>query len=81
MAPLFLLKKMSEGGISSDEIGVRSSIKMTSELGFLQLDCKGVNEIMGLPISVDVCCSAISVTSFYGVEGDISCPCFMKTSI
>jgi hypothetical protein len=44
---LFLLKKKSEGGISSAEIDVRSSIKMTSELGFSQLDYKGVNEKWG----------------------------------
>jgi hypothetical protein len=68
MALLFLLKKKSEGGISSAEIRVRSSIKMTSELGFPRLDCKGVNEIMGLPISVDGCFSVVLVTGLSGVD-------------
>ena len=54
MSLLFLLKKKSEGVISLAEIEVRSSINMTSELGFPRLDYKGVNDIMGLPISVDV---------------------------
>jgi hypothetical protein len=80
MALLFLLKKKSEGGISSGEIGVRSPIKMTSELGFLKLDCNGVNEVIGVPISVDGCCSAVLATDVAGVEGDVSCPCFRKAS-
>jgi hypothetical protein len=55
MALLFLLKNKSEGGISSGEIGVRSLIKMTLELGFPKLYCKGVNEVIGEPISIDGC--------------------------
>jgi hypothetical protein len=80
MALLFLLKKKSEGGISSAEIRVRSSIKMTSELGFLRLDCNSVNEIMGLPISVDSCFSVVLVTGLSGVDDDVSCPHFRKAS-
>jgi len=77
---LFLLKNKSEGGISLAEIGVISSIKMTSELGFLKIDGNGINVIMGLPISVDSCCSAVLVTYFSGVEGDVSYPCFKRPS-
>jgi hypothetical protein len=72
----FLLKNKSEGGISSGKIGMRSSTKMTLELGFPKLDCRGVNEVIGVPISVDGCGSTILTTTVVGVEGASSCPCF-----
>jgi hypothetical protein len=53
MAFHFLLKKKSEGGISSGNIGVRSPTKVSSELGFPKLVCKGVNDVIGEPISVE----------------------------
>jgi hypothetical protein len=79
MAFLFLLKKKSEGGISSSEMGVRSLTKIISELGFPRLDCRGVNDVMGVPISVDYCCSVVFEVpaGVDGVEGGISGPCFM----
>jgi len=80
VALLFLLKKKSEGGISSAKIGVRSYIKMASELGFPQLDCKGVNEIMGLPISVDSFFSIVLVVGLSSVYVDASYPFFRKAS-
>jgi hypothetical protein len=80
MALLFLLKNKSEGDISSVEIRLRSSIKMTLKLGFPRLDCKGVNEIMGLPISMDGCFSAVLVTDLSSVDDDVSCPHFRKAS-
>jgi hypothetical protein len=76
MALHFLLKKKSEGGISSGEIGVRSLTKMISELGFPKLDCRGVNDVIGVPISVDCCFSTVLAAGVAGVEGDASCPCF-----
>jgi hypothetical protein len=78
MALRFLLKKNSKGGISSGEIGVRSPIKMTSELGFPKLYCKGVNEIIGEPISLDSCFLALLAAEVDGVEIFVSCPCFRK---
>jgi hypothetical protein len=82
MAFLFLLKKKSEGGISSGEMGVRSSTKTTSELRFLKLDCRGVNDVMGVPISVDFCCSVVFEVPVGVVcdEGGTFCPCFRKAS-
>jgi hypothetical protein len=68
MALLFLLKKKFEGGISSAAIGVRSSMNMTSTFGFPWLDCKGVNDLIGLPISVDGCCPAVLVADLFGVD-------------
>jgi hypothetical protein len=76
----FLLKKKSEGGISSDEIGVRSLTRMISELGFMKLDCRGVNDVIGVLISVDCYCSVVLVAGVVGVEGDASCPFFRKAS-
>jgi hypothetical protein len=75
---LCLLKNNSEGGISFDEIGVRSPIKMTLELGFLKLEYKGVNEAIGEPIFVDGCCYVVLATCLVDVEGGASCPCFRK---
>jgi hypothetical protein len=74
MSLYFFLKKNSQGGISSGEIGVRSPIKMTSELGFLKLDCNGVNEVIGVLISVDGCFSVVFATDVVGVEQDVSFP-------
>jgi hypothetical protein len=59
MAFHFLLKKKSEGGISSGEIGVRSPTKVSSKLGFLKLVCKGVNHVIGEPISVEGSCHVV----------------------
>jgi hypothetical protein len=81
MALLFLLKTKSERGISLAEIGVRSSIEMTSELGYLNLDCNGVNEIMEFPISMDGCYFVVLVTGLSSVDSDVSCPHFRKASI
>jgi hypothetical protein len=53
MAFCFLLKKKFEGGISSGEMGVRSSTKTILELGFLRLNCRGINDVIGVPIFVD----------------------------
>ena len=78
MAFRFLLKKKFEGGISSSEMGVRSSTKTISELGFLRLNCRGVNDVMGVPISVYCCCSVVFEvpTGVVGDEGGTVCPCF-----
>jgi hypothetical protein len=53
MAFYFLLKKKFEGGISSGDMGVRSSTNTILELGFPRLNCRGVNDLMGVPIFVD----------------------------
>jgi hypothetical protein len=37
---------------------------MTSTFGFPWLDCKGVNDLIGLPISVDGCCPAVLVAIY-----------------
>lgn len=80
MAFRFLLKKKSEGGISLGEMGVRSSTKTISELGFPKLDCRGVNNVMGVAISVDYCCSVVFEVpaGVVGDEGGSFCPCFKK---
>jgi len=54
MAFRFLLKNKSEGGISSGKMGVRSPTKVSLELRFLKLLCRGVNDNMiGEPISME----------------------------
>jgi len=53
---------------------------MTLELGFSKLDCKGVNEVIGAPISVDGCCSAVLIAGMAGVEGGASYPYIRKAS-
>jgi hypothetical protein len=53
---------------------------MTSEPGFPKLDCNGVNEVIGVPISVDHFFSTVLVAYVTGVEGDISYPLFRKAS-
>ena len=80
MAFHFLLKKKSEGGISSGEMGVRSSTKTISKLGFLKMDCKGVINVIGVAISVDYCCSVVFEVpaEVVGDEGGSFCPCFKK---
>ena len=82
MAFLFLLKKKSEGGISSGEMGVRPSTKKISELGFPRLNCRGVNDVMGVPISIDCFYSVVFEVpaGVVGDEGGIVCPCFRKDS-
>ena len=80
MVILFLLKNKSKGGISPTEIGVRSSVNMTLALGFPWIDYKGVNDIMGLPISMDGCFFVVLVASLSGVDNDVSCPFFWKSS-
>ena len=76
MALHFLLKKKYEGGISLENIGVRSPTKMTSKLVFPKLDYIGVNEVIRVSIFVDGCCSTILVAGVVGVEGAASFPCF-----
>jgi hypothetical protein len=82
MAFHFLLKKKSEGGISSGDMGVRSFTKTILGLGVLNLDCKGVNDVMGVPISIDYYCSVVFEvsTGVVGDEGGAFCPCFKKAS-
>jgi hypothetical protein len=55
----FLLKNKSEGDIYSGKIGVRSPTKVSSELVFLKLVYKGVNDAMGEGISVECCCPIV----------------------
>jgi hypothetical protein len=74
MALHFLLKNKSEGGITLDNIGVRSLTKMISKLGFLKLYCRGVNDVIGVLIFVDCCCSIVLAVGVVGVEGYASCP-------
>jgi hypothetical protein len=76
MALCFLLKNKSKGGISLGEIGVRSLTRMISELGFPKLDCRGVNDVIGVPISVYCCFSDVLEVGVAGVKGDASCPFF-----
>ena len=78
----FLLKKKSKGGISSGNMGVRSPTKTISELGFTKVVCRGVNDVMGVAISVDwFYYDVFEVTiGVVGVEGGTSCPCFRKDS-
>jgi hypothetical protein len=59
MAFRFLLKTKYEGGISSGKIGVRSPTKVSSELGFMKLFCRGVNDVIGEPISVEGSCPVV----------------------
>jgi hypothetical protein len=63
---LFLLKNKLEGGNSSTEMGVRSSMNITSAFGFPLVNCNGVMNWMGLPISVDE--SGPSSPSFISVS-------------
>jgi hypothetical protein len=56
---LFLLKKTSEEGISSIEIGVRSLMYIALRWGVPKLECKGVNVVIGLPNSVNYVPSAL----------------------
>jgi hypothetical protein len=53
---------------------------MTLELGFLKLDYRGVNEVIGVSISVDDCCSLMLVAGVASVERDASYPFFKKAS-
>ena len=69
MAFCFILKKKSEGGISSGEMGVRSLTKTILELGFPKLDCRGVNDVMGVPMFLDCSCSVV-FDVLAGVVGD-----------
>jgi hypothetical protein len=80
MALLLLLKKNSDGGISSGAIGVRSYTKLILKLGFPKVDCNSVNEVIGAPISLDDCFSVELDTKVVGIEGDVSCPHFKKAS-
>ena len=79
MALCFLLKKKF-GGISSDEIGVRSSTKTISELGFLRMNYRGVNDVMGVPISIDYFFFVVFEVpvGVVGDEGGTVFPCFRK---
>jgi hypothetical protein len=43
-----------EEGISSPDIGVRSLEYMTSKWGVPKVDCKGFNDVIGLPNSEDL---------------------------
>ena len=63
----FLLKNKSEGDIYSGNIGVRSPTKVSSELVFLKLVYKGVNDAMGEAISME-CCFPIVL----GVPAEVS---------
>jgi hypothetical protein len=71
---------MLEGGISSIEIGMRSSMNTTSVLGFPLLECKGMIGLMGMPISVDGYCSTVSIIDLPGVNGGWSSPFFIEAS-
>ena len=80
MAFLFLLKMNSLGGNYSIEIGVRSSLNIISTSVFPFVNCKGVTDAMGLPISLNdyvmVACvprsldvsNGVSPTSFEGIS-------------
>jgi hypothetical protein len=50
-------------------MGVRSFMKTISGLGVPKLDCRGVNDVMGVPIFVDCCCSVVFEVPA-GVVGD-----------
>jgi len=82
MALRFLLKKKSKCGIFSGEMGVRSFTKTILGLGVPKLDCRGVNGVMGVPISVDCCCYDVFEVpaGVVGDEGGAFCPCFRKAS-
>jgi hypothetical protein len=80
MSLYLFLNNKSEEGISSRNIGVRSPTKMNSKLGVLKLDCKGVNEVIGVPISIDCCCSVVLEASVAGVKGYVSYHFFKKAS-
>jgi hypothetical protein len=54
-----LLKKKSEGGISSGKMGVISPTKVISKLGFSKLVCRGVNDAMEEEIMVECCCPIV----------------------
>jgi hypothetical protein len=51
---------------------------MTLELGFLKLDYRSVNEVIGVPIFVDNCCSPVLAVVVVGVETYAFFPCFKK---
>jgi hypothetical protein len=55
----FLLKNKSEGGISSGNMGVRSPMKVSLKLGFPKLVCRGVNYVIGEPISEEGSCPVV----------------------
>jgi hypothetical protein len=75
MTFLFLLKMKSLGGNSYIEIGVKSSLDIIYGLGFPLVDCKGVMDGMGLPISLDACFRIASVFgSFDGDKGVFPTP-------
>jgi hypothetical protein len=59
MAFCFLVKKKSEGGISSGKMEVISPTKTILELGFPKLVCRGVNDAMGEETSVECCCHVL----------------------
>jgi hypothetical protein len=72
----------SEGGISLGKIGVRSTTKVSLELGFPKLVCRGVNDVIGEPISVEGTCHVVFKVPIgvASVECGITCPRFMKAS-
>ena len=78
----FLLKNKSEGGISSSKIEVRSPTKVSSELGFPKLVCKGVNDVIGESVSVEGSCHVVFgvLAGVVVVEWGTTCPVFMKAS-
>jgi hypothetical protein len=55
----FLLKMKSDGGISLGKIGVRSPTKVSSELGFSKMVCKGVSDVIGDKIYVEGSCPVV----------------------
>jgi hypothetical protein len=77
---LFLLKKKSEGGISSIDMGVRSSMNITSACAFPLVNCNGVTNWMGLPISMDDCFSTAFLVDLTSVDNDLSSPLFFNIS-
>ena len=59
MAFRVLLKNKSEGGISLGKMGIISPKKVSLELGFPKLVCKGVNDVIGEPILVEGACPVV----------------------
>jgi hypothetical protein len=53
----------------------------TYALGFPLLNCKGVTDWIGLPISVDGFLLALLVVGLPGVENGFSSPFFIKASV
>jgi hypothetical protein len=78
---LFLLKRNSEGGISSVEIGVRSPMNTTSAIRIPLLNYRGVTDWIGLPIFVDVYFLAVSVTGLPDVDYGFSSAFSIKVSV